>query len=96
MKIADIRVITADQPRCQIPLVEVETATGLIGIGATQAPVKPIAALIAAIAPHLTNVRRVIADFRSWHRRDAGNLMFNTALRCGSSICIPIPASGCG
>lgn len=53
MRIADIRVINADQPRCQIPLVEVETDTGLIGIGATQAPVKPIAALIADIAPLL-------------------------------------------
>ena len=53
MKIADIRVINGDQPRCQIPLVEVETDTGLIGIGATQAPVKPIAALIADIAPLL-------------------------------------------
>ena len=51
MKIADIRVINIDQPRCQIPLVEVETDSGLIGIGATQAPVKPIAALIADIAP---------------------------------------------
>jgi len=38
MKITDIRVINGDQPRCQIPLVEVETDTGLIGIGATQAP----------------------------------------------------------
>ncbi len=53
MKIADIRVINIDQPRCQIPLVEVETDSGLIGIGATQAPVKPIAALIADIAPLL-------------------------------------------
>ena len=34
MKIADIRVINADQLRCQISLVEVETDTGLIGIGA--------------------------------------------------------------
>ncbi|MFP6733782.1 MAG: hypothetical protein VB959_08070 [Rhodospirillales bacterium] len=43
---------------------------------------------VAAIAPHLTSVRPVIADFRSWHRRDAGNLLFNAALRCGGSICI--------
>jgi phosphoglycerate dehydrogenase-like enzyme len=34
MKITDIRVINADQPRCQVPLVEVEADTGLIGIGA--------------------------------------------------------------
>lgn len=43
---------------------------------------------VGAIAPHLASVRPVIADFRSWHRWDAGNLLFGWALRSGGSICI--------
>lgn len=43
---------------------------------------------IGAIAPHLASVRPVIADFRSWHRWDVGNLLFGAALRSGGSICI--------
>jgi len=45
-------------------------------------------AAIAAIAPHLDIEHPVIVDAGAWHRREAGNLIFFTALRRGGTICV--------
>ena len=49
MKITDISIVNVDHVTCPVPLLQVETDAGLLGIGATQAPVNPVAALVADI-----------------------------------------------
>jgi len=58
------------------------------GVAASYAQICWEQEAVAAIAPHLASARPVLADFRSWHRWDAGNLLFFAALRSGGSICI--------
>ena len=48
MKIIDVRVVNSDHVNSSTALIEVVTDEGLIGIGATSAPVPAVAAVIQA------------------------------------------------
>jgi hypothetical protein len=48
MKIIDVRVVNSDHVNSSTALIEVVTDEGLIGIGATSAPVPAVTAVIQA------------------------------------------------